>query len=68
MTSKDGIRTNQTIDQDRRRLLGVATMGVAVAGAASLLPSQLAAAPAHDAIRPFRVDFPKRTWPNCDGA
>ena len=44
MTRMDTGRTNQTIDQDRRRLLGAATMGMAVAGAASLLPSQLAAA------------------------
>ena len=50
---------DQTIDQDRRRLLGAATMGLAVAGAASLLPSQLAAAPADDAIRPFHADVPE---------
>jgi pimeloyl-ACP methyl ester carboxylesterase len=49
-------RTNQTIDQDRRRLLGAATMGIAVAGATSLLPSQLAAAPPGDDIRPFHVN------------
>ena len=35
-------------------------MGIAVAGAASLLPSQLAAAPANDAIRPFRVNVPEK--------
>jgi pimeloyl-ACP methyl ester carboxylesterase len=33
-------------------------MGIAVAGAARLLPSQLVAAAAADAIRPFRVDVP----------
>src|SRR5271167_3704242 len=55
MTSMDTSRTAEVIDQDRRRLLGTATMGIAVAGAASLLPSQLAAAPAGDASRPFRV-------------
>ncbi len=49
----DTIKTPETIDQDRRRLLGTAAMGVAAAGAASLLPSGLAAAPAGDAIRPF---------------
>jgi Epoxide hydrolase N terminus len=49
----------ETIDQDRRRLLGTATMGIAVAAAASLLPSQLAASTG-DAIRPFRVvDVPE---------
>jgi pimeloyl-ACP methyl ester carboxylesterase len=52
-------RTTGAIDQDRRRLLGTATMGIAAAGAASLLPSQLTAAPAGDAIRPFRIDVPE---------
>ena len=41
--------TPEVIDQDRRRLLGTAAMGIAVAGGASLLPSQLIAAPAGDA-------------------
>ena len=50
---------SEGIDQDRRRLLGTATKGVAVAGAASLLPSKLAAAPAGDGIRPFRVNVPE---------
>jgi len=59
MTRKDTSRTNQTIDQDRRRLLGAATIGMAVVGAASLLPSQLAAAPSDDAIRPFHVSVPE---------
>ncbi len=59
MTRMKSSRTTETINQDRRRLLGAATMGMAVAGAASLLPSQLAAAPAGDAIRPFRVDVPE---------
>src|SRR5580704_5635259 len=59
MTRMNRSRTTETINQDRRRLLGAATMGMAVAGAASLLPSQLAAAPAGDAIRPFRVDVPE---------
>lgn len=59
MTSMDASRTTEAIDQDRRRLLGTATMGIAVAGAASLLPSQLAAAPAGDAIRPFRINVPE---------
>jgi pimeloyl-ACP methyl ester carboxylesterase len=61
MTSMDTSRTAEVIDQDRRRILGTATMGIAVAGAASLLPSQLAAAPAGDAIRPFRIDVPEKT-------
>ena len=59
MTRTDTSRTTETIDRDRRRLLGAATMGMAVAGAASLLPSQPAAAPAGDDIRPFRIDAPE---------
>ena len=50
-------KSTEAIDQDRRRLLG-ATAGIAVAGAASLLHSQVAAAPAGDAIRPFRINVP----------
>ena len=57
-------KSTETIDQNRRLLLGavtmgLATMGIAAAGAASLVPSQLAAAPAGDAIRPFRVHVPE---------
>jgi len=48
----------EAIDHNRRRLLGMAAMGIAVAGAASLLPSPIAAAPAGDALRPFRVHVP----------
>ena len=55
----DTSKAHQQINQDRRRLLSTATMGIVVAGTASLLPSQLAAAPAGDAIRPFRVDIPE---------
>src|SRR5262245_53398800 len=58
MTSMDTSRTTETIDQGRRQLLGTATMGIAVAGATSLLPSKMAAAPAGDAMRPFRIDIP----------
>jgi pimeloyl-ACP methyl ester carboxylesterase len=47
----------EEIDQDRRMLLGAATLGIAAVGAMSLLPSPLAAAPAPDAIRPFHVKF-----------
>lgn len=50
--------TSEVVDQDRRRLLGMAAMGVA-ASAANLLPSPLAASPASEAIRPFRVDIPE---------
>ena len=47
----------EEIDQDRRMLLGAATLGIATVGAMSLLPSHLAAAPAPDAIRTFHVRF-----------
>ena len=47
----------EEIDQDRRMLLGAATLGIATMGAMSLLPSHLAAAPAPDAIRTFHVRF-----------
>ena len=53
------------VDQNRRRLLGMATTGIAAAGAAGLLPSQLAAAPAGDAIRPFRIEIPQDTLMIC---
>ena len=51
-------RINEGINQDRRRLLATATLGIAAAGAASLLPVQLAAS-AGDVIRPFRVTVPE---------
>jgi pimeloyl-ACP methyl ester carboxylesterase len=38
-------RMSEDIDYGRRRLLGAAAMGIAAAGTAGLLPSQLAAAP-----------------------
>jgi pimeloyl-ACP methyl ester carboxylesterase len=49
----DTIKTSETIDLDRRRLLGTAATGIALVGAVSLLPSKLTAAPAGDVIRPF---------------
>jgi pimeloyl-ACP methyl ester carboxylesterase len=56
----DTIKTSETIDLDRRRLLSTAATGIAVVGAVSLLPSKLTAAPAGDAIRPFRsVNVPE---------
>jgi pimeloyl-ACP methyl ester carboxylesterase len=51
--------TAEAVDHNRRRLLGMAAAGITVAGAASLLPSQLTATPAGDAIRPFRVNIPE---------
>jgi pimeloyl-ACP methyl ester carboxylesterase len=54
----DSIRT-EDIDHHRRRLLGTATIGAAVAIAANLLPQQLAAAATGDTIRPFRINVPE---------
>ncbi len=51
-------KATEAIDLDRRRLLGLATIGIAAA-TVSLLPSRLAAAPAGDAIRPFRISVPE---------
>ena len=65
----DTIKTFETIDQDRRRLLGTVAQGSAAASAVSLLSSKSAAAPASDAIRPFRRStFRKMRWSICAGA
>ena len=55
----DTIRQTETIDHNRRRLLATAAMGIVAAGAASLFPSALTAAPAGDAVRPFRISIPQ---------
>ncbi|MBR0938897.1 epoxide hydrolase family protein [Bradyrhizobium jicamae] len=56
----DNIKTSETIDPDRRRLLGAAAQGIAAISAVSLLPSELVAAPANEAIRPFgSVNIPE---------
>jgi pimeloyl-ACP methyl ester carboxylesterase len=55
------MQANNDIEQInlvRRRLLGAATLGIAVAGTGGLMPSQPTAAATTDAIRPFRVEFP----------
>src|SRR5277367_1769752 len=49
------IETSENVNYDRRRLLSTGTMGMAAVGAASLLPSRLAAAAEGDAIRPLRI-------------
>src|SRR5258708_3431206 len=51
--------TTEAINHDRRQFLSTAALGVAVAGAASLLPEQLVAATEDNAIRPFRVNVPE---------
>jgi pimeloyl-ACP methyl ester carboxylesterase len=45
------------LDQDRRRFLGAAAMGVLGASAAAWFPAEAAAATGADAIRPFRVEY-----------
>src|SRR6202047_4332900 len=68
-------KATDAIDQDRRQLRGTAARGIAVAGAASLLPALLDSAgdalaqpsnqgdtqmaPKGDAIRPFSINFPE---------
>ena len=51
---------SKLINRDRRQLLSTAAMGIAAAGAASLLPRSRASAAAADAIRPFRIDVPEQ--------
>jgi pimeloyl-ACP methyl ester carboxylesterase len=58
MTKTDASITSEAINKDRRRLLGTAMMGITAAGAASLLPSQVVAAPAGNGIRPFQINVP----------
>ena len=56
----DTIKTSETIDLDRRQLLGTAATGIALVGAVSPLPSESTATPAGDAIRPFHsVNVPE---------
>ena len=55
----DTITTSEQIDQDRRRFVEVAGMGIAAAGTATLLRTHSAAAVEGNAIRPFRVNFPE---------
>src|SRR5262245_7141804 len=49
----------EIVNQDRRRFLSTAAMGIAAAGAGSLFPANPAAAASSDAIRPFRVNVPE---------
>ena len=44
--------------RDRRQFLGAAAMGIALAGAGSLLPEQASAALEDNPVRPFRISFP----------
>ena len=56
----DTIKMLEDIKQDRRELIGSAVMGIAAAGALSLLPSGPAAAATDSAIRPFHVNMPEQ--------
>jgi pimeloyl-ACP methyl ester carboxylesterase len=54
------IARSEIIDENRRRFIGTAATGVAVAGAYGLLPQPLRAATDAEAIRPFKVSFPDK--------
>jgi len=54
------IARSETIDDDRRRFVGTAATGLAIAGAYSVLPQPLRAATDGEAIKPFRVSFPDK--------
>jgi pimeloyl-ACP methyl ester carboxylesterase len=49
---------SEDIDRERRRLIGVAVMGVAAAATINLLPENATAATEDAAIRPFRSNVP----------
>src|SRR5258706_8337930 len=51
---------SEVIDQDRRRLLSTAAMGIAAAGVASLFPAYPAPAATNDDIPPFRINVPEQ--------
>ena len=55
----DTRKATEGVDQNRRRFLIAARTGITAVGIANLLPSQLIAAAAGDAIRPFRVAVPE---------
>jgi hypothetical protein len=48
----------EVIDQDRRKLLTTAAVGIAAAGAASLLRVRPAPAATDETIRPFHINVP----------
>src|SRR3954452_13700105 len=50
--------------QDRRQFLSTAAMGIAAAGAASLLSARPAPAAESGTVRPFRIDIPKEALAN----
>jgi len=50
---------SEGVNQDRRQLLTTIAVGIAAAGATSLVPAYPAPAAASDAIRPFRINVPE---------
>ena len=50
--------TSESIDQDRRRFVETAAVGIAAAGALNLVSPSEAAAGGRKGIRPFQVSFP----------
>jgi len=64
------VKTNpfETLDVDRRRFLKTTATGIAVAGAASLLPAHSAFAAKRDDIQPFKVAIPEEQLVECSPA
>ena len=56
-TLAEGAEGTDLINQDRRRLLGTAAIGIAAAGAASLFPAYPVFGAAGAEIRPFRIEI-----------
>ena len=56
----DKAHSLETVDGNRRQFLTTAASGIALAGAASLLPANLALAARPDDIRPFKVQIPEQ--------
>jgi pimeloyl-ACP methyl ester carboxylesterase len=54
------LTASELIDQERRKLLSTAAMGIVVAAAATLLSTHRSFAASNDAIRPFRIDVPEQ--------
>src|SRR5690242_5085748 len=52
-------RITATAEQNRRQFLSTVAIGVAAAGAATLLPTRPAPAATADAIRPYRINIPE---------
>ena len=49
---------SSVVDQNRRRLLGAAALGILASGVTNLLPAGLAAASEARAVRPFKIKIP----------